>query len=116
MPWNFPLTRWPKKSSSPRPIRGFYVRLFLTEDCQNFAYVPVLLESGAVTEEVVHVHYEGPLAPETLCSVAPTHSGWSTSGVGVRRPCVIADFMTRMRTDDEPCSPNGMTFHSNCPS
>ena len=28
----------------------------------------------------------------------------------MRRPCVIADFMTRMRTEDEPSSPNGMTF------
>ena len=28
-------------------------------------------------------------------------------------PLVMAAFMTRMRTDDEPCRPNGMTRHSN---
>ena len=28
----------------------------------------------------------------------------------------MVEFMTRMSTDEAPCSPNGITFHSNCPS
>ena len=31
-------------------------------------------------------------------------------------PRVMAEFMTRIRTDDDPWIPNGMTLHSNCPS
>ncbi len=31
-------------------------------------------------------------------------------------PRVIAEFMTRIDTDDAPWSPNGIAFHSNCPS
>jgi hypothetical protein len=31
-------------------------------------------------------------------------------------PTVSASFMTRIRSDDDPWSPNGTTFHSNWPS
>ena len=44
---------------------------------------------------------------------APGGAGSESEG---RRPRVMAEFMTRMRTDDDPCSPNGITLHSNCPS
>ncbi len=43
-------------------LGGFDVQLFLKDDGQNLAHVPkVLFESGAVTEEVVHVNHDGPI-------------------------------------------------------
>jgi hypothetical protein len=38
-----------------------------------------------------------------------------TAGEGPN-PTVRASFMTRIRRDDDPCSPKGTTFHSNWPS
>ena len=61
--------------------------------------------------------WSGPSAPGTPEAGEPG-AGPAASGpeVACWRPRVEAAFMKPMRTDDAPCRPKGIAFHSNWPS
>ena len=101
-------------------LGGFDVQLFLTEDGQNLAHVrKVLFESGAVTEKVVHVDYDGPMkgtagpwdpVPRSADAFRLVHVG-----------CGCAETLCHSRLHDpheyrrRALQPNRHD-HSNCPS
>ena len=88
----------------------------------------MLLQRGTVAEEVVHVNHHGSMErswPRRSTRAGTPQAGEPDAGpaasgseVACWRPRGKAAFMTRMRTDDAPCRPNGIIFKflSNWPS
>ncbi len=107
-------------------LGGLDVDLLPPKDGQDLSdATDMLLQRGAKAEEVVHIHDHRSMQGPTSSRYAPDPGSESVAAGAVvaaataaveSRPRVIAAFMTRMSTDDEPWRPNGISFHSNWPS
>jgi hypothetical protein len=114
-----------KLTAAKFTLGGLDVEPLLPEDRWGHADVlHMLFERRAVADHVVHVHHyramQGPSSARDAVrqsSRVPCPDPAAAPSAEVRRrPVVMTAFMTCMSTDDEPCRPKGMTFHSNWPS
>ena len=80
------------------------------EDLQHLRHIQeMLFECRRMKQSSMYTSAHRPNGPDAP-GMPPR-----TAGEGPN-PTVKASFMTRIRSDDDPCSLNGTTFHPNWPS